>query len=214
MWLLGPPDPAHITLAHVAARWAQGVLQFGGAATIGAAVGRLLSARLPFGLLQGAPRQVRRDQPRECLSLQISRVPHRLRPSPPRHRSRALGNHLIWREFHRCDVRAEGIGHCNSESTPADRSTSCREPGCPMRIRNCVVTLLLASYHSRSLGRPNVDSGRDRPSPMHYCTTIGPPLWHSCHQTRVVRYRSPNTARTPSPTHRIPFLIDPGTTML
>ena len=56
MWLLGPPSPAHMTLAHVAARWAQGVLQFGGVATIGAAVGRLLSARLPFGSLQGAPR--------------------------------------------------------------------------------------------------------------------------------------------------------------
>jgi hypothetical protein len=56
MWLLGPPYPPHITLGHVAARWAQGVLQFGGMATIGAAVGRLLSARLPFGLLQGAPR--------------------------------------------------------------------------------------------------------------------------------------------------------------
>jgi hypothetical protein len=56
MWLLGPPYPPHITLAHVAARWAQGVLQFGGMATIGAAVGRLLSARLPFGLLQRAPR--------------------------------------------------------------------------------------------------------------------------------------------------------------
>jgi hypothetical protein len=56
MWLLGPPYPAQMTLAHVAARWAQGVLQFGGVATIGAAVGRLLSARLPFGLLQGAPR--------------------------------------------------------------------------------------------------------------------------------------------------------------
>jgi hypothetical protein len=56
MWLLGPPYPAHMTLAHLAARWAQGVLQFGGVATIGAAVGRLLSARLPFGLLQGASR--------------------------------------------------------------------------------------------------------------------------------------------------------------
>jgi hypothetical protein len=56
MWLLGPPYPAHMTLAHLAARWAQGVLQFGGAATIGAAVGRLLSARLPLGSLQGAPR--------------------------------------------------------------------------------------------------------------------------------------------------------------
>jgi hypothetical protein len=50
MWLLGPPYPAHMTLGHLAARWAQGVLQFGGVATIGAAVGRLLSARLPFGL--------------------------------------------------------------------------------------------------------------------------------------------------------------------
>jgi hypothetical protein len=59
MWLIGPPYPAQVTLAHVAARWAQGVLQFGGAATIGAAVGRLFSARLPFGLLQGAPRRVR-----------------------------------------------------------------------------------------------------------------------------------------------------------
>jgi hypothetical protein len=56
MWWFGPPYPAQLTLAHVVARWAQGVLQFGGMATIGAAVGRLLSARLPFGLLQGAPR--------------------------------------------------------------------------------------------------------------------------------------------------------------
>ena len=56
MWLLGPPYPAQMTLAHVTARWAQGVLQFGGVATIGAAVGRLLSARLPFGLFQQAPR--------------------------------------------------------------------------------------------------------------------------------------------------------------
>jgi hypothetical protein len=56
MWLLGPPYPRHITLAHVAARWAQGVLQFGGVATIGAALGRLSSARLPFGLLERAPR--------------------------------------------------------------------------------------------------------------------------------------------------------------
>lgn len=56
MWWFGPPYPAQLTLAHVVARWAQGVLQFGGMATIGAAVGRLVSARLPFGLLQGAPR--------------------------------------------------------------------------------------------------------------------------------------------------------------
>jgi hypothetical protein len=56
IWLLGMPYPPHFTLAHVAARWAQGVLQFGGVATIGAAVGRLLSARPPFGLLPRAPR--------------------------------------------------------------------------------------------------------------------------------------------------------------
>jgi hypothetical protein len=40
MWRLGPPYPAHITLAHIAARWAQGVQPFGGAATIGSAVGQ------------------------------------------------------------------------------------------------------------------------------------------------------------------------------
>jgi hypothetical protein len=52
MWLLGPPYPAHITLAHLVVRWGQGVLQFGGAATIGAVVGRLSIGRLDARLRQ------------------------------------------------------------------------------------------------------------------------------------------------------------------
>jgi hypothetical protein len=56
MWLFGPPYPAQITLSHVLARWVQGVVQFGGSAIVGAAVGRLLTARLPGGLPQPTPR--------------------------------------------------------------------------------------------------------------------------------------------------------------
>ncbi len=50
MWLYGPPLAAHVTLTSSVVRWGQGVVMFGGAIVIGAAIGRMLplgdSARL------------------------------------------------------------------------------------------------------------------------------------------------------------------------
>src|SRR5207253_10840952 len=42
MWLFGPPIAVHVTLASSAARWASGVLTFGGATLLGAVLARML----------------------------------------------------------------------------------------------------------------------------------------------------------------------------